>query len=698
MRKRLIIRFVFFASLLFCCSQKIISQQREILPKSIDSLIKFLPNLKEDSLKAEYIRNISTGKMDLAQHTGNWDDPIEWTHKALKLSIKTNYKWGIGRCYWQLGICWMKAGNYPEAIKYFDEGLKTAVKNNNPRLAFACNGFKLECYMNLGNYTEVIKVCKETIETSHRKDLHERADYNEIEETFSMKIGNAYAKLKNYPDALYWYEKVLKKHQIVSLDQILISIASVQMEQHNYQDALKNYLSGLQLLTSDKKLNEKPETEFNGHLGNLYKQIGEVYYKIGDIKQDSSSLQLYNVAINYLNKSIPLLKEGAGGIESLINAYELLKKSCEAVNDFQNALHYSNLYTHIKDSLYNKETYAKLTDLEVKFKTEKAAAVFRIEKEKEKLKSDALLANQKLEQEQLLTAQKLAQQKLTAETNAAYEKSLAAEKNKQEKIRADKQQMNNLLLMGLILVVMASVFLFFYFRQRTEKIRAVEKAESIRKVSEMELQSLRSQLNPHFMFNSLNSIQTLIMKQENDKSQSYLSQFARLLRMMLENTESQFIPLQKEIDFLQLYLALESLRVPDMQYSISIDPLLNTEKILIPNMILQPYAENAIWHGLSHKETDKQLQIRVSKDNGTMNYEIEDNGVGRKKAGELKSFFRKQHQSKGMELISKRINLLNKEYSSTIKTEITDVIKNNEVKGTLVSIKIPVILSQPTQN
>jgi tetratricopeptide (TPR) repeat protein len=664
----------------------------------VDSLIQLLPTQKEDSIKAETIRNIATLKIDLAQHTGNWNDPIEWNHKALSLSIKTNYKWGIGRCYWQLGVCWTKAGNYLEAIKYFNEGLKTAFKNENQMLAIVCYSFMSDCYMNLGKYDEAIRICKIAIENSHQKDIQEVANNNAVEENCSMKIGNAYAKLKNYTEAMIWYEKVLKKHRAVSEYQIRLAMASVQMETKIYDDALKNYLSSLQFLTSRKKMNEKPESEYNGHLGNLYAQIGEVYYKIGSIRQDSSSIQLYKEAINYLDKSVPLLKAGAGGIESLMNAYDLLKKSCEAVSDYQNAMHYSNLYTHLKDSLYNKETYARLSDLEVKYKTEKAAAVFKIEQEKEKLKNDALMANQKLEDEQRLNDQKLAQQKQTAETNAAYEKSLVAEKEKQEKIRAEKQQINNLLLMGLILVVMASVFLFFYLRQRTEKIRAVEKAESIRKISEMELQSLRSQLNPHFMFNSLNSIQTLIMKQENEKSQSYLSQFARLLRMMLENTENPFIPLQKEIDFLQLYLALESLRMPDMQYSISIDPLLNAEKILIPNMILQPYAENAIWHGLSHKENDKQLQIRVSKENGSVNYEIEDNGVGRKKAGELKSFFSKQHQSKGMELISKRINLLNKEYSSTISTEITDVVKNNEVAGTLVSIKIPVIISQPFQN
>jgi len=217
-------------------------------------------------------------------------------------------------------------------------------------------------------------------------------------------------------------------------------------------------------------------------------------------------------------------------------------------------------------------------------------------------------------------------------------------------------------------------------------------------MAELEMQSLRSQLNPHFMFNSLNSIQTLILKEDSDKSQSYLSRFARLLRMLLENADKPFIPLQKEINFLELYLSLESLRVPDLQYSISTDPDLDKEQTLIPNMFLQPYVENAIWHGLSYKEAEKQLQIRIYRENGTINYEIEDNGVGRKKAEELKSLFRKQHQSKGMELISKRINLLNKEYGSHIQTEITDVMKNNEVAGTLVTIKIPLKLSEPLLN
>ena len=285
-----------------------------------------------------------------------------------------------------------------------------------------------------------------------------------------------------------------------------------------------------------------------------------------------------------------------------------------------------------------------------------------------------------------------------AEEKIKSEKSMTVERLKQEQLRSEKQQANNLLLMGLIFFAMISVFVFLYLRQKHEKKAAIEKAETIHQMAELELQSLRSQLNPHFMFNSLNSIQTLIMKEQTDKSQSYLSRFARLLRMLLDNADKPFVSLGKEIELLQLYLSLESLRVPDMQYSISTDPVLDTDQILIPNMILQPYVENAIWHGLSHKETDKQLQIRIFRENGTINYEIEDNGVGRKKAGELKSLFRKQHQSKGMELLSKRIELLNREYSSFIQTEVSDVLKNKEVAGTLVSIKVPLPLSHISQN
>ena len=221
---------------------------------------------------------------------------------------------------------------------------------------------------------------------------------------------------------------------------------------------------------------------------------------------------------------------------------------------------------------------------------------------------------------------------------------------------------------------------------------------SQKQMAELELQSLRAQLNPHFMFNALNAIQELILREDFENSHTYLARFAKLLRMLLENSEKPFTSLQKEIDFLELYLSLERLRLPDLQSSITTDPSINKEGTFIPNMILQPYIENALWHGLSHKSSDRKLEVNIRKQNGLTIYDVKDNGVGRKKSAELKSLFRKEHKSKGMELLTKRFKLLSDEFGSDIKTEVSDVMNNGEVGGTKVSILVPDSLTQNFKN
>ncbi len=221
---------------------------------------------------------------------------------------------------------------------------------------------------------------------------------------------------------------------------------------------------------------------------------------------------------------------------------------------------------------------------------------------------------------------------------------------------------------------------------------------SQKQMAELELQSLRAQLNPHFMFNSLSAIQELILKEDYENSHTYLARFAKLLRMLLENTEKIFAPLQKEIDFLELYLSLEKLRLPDLQFSITTGPSINKEETLIPNMILQPYVENALWHGLSHKTSNRKLELNIQKQNGTVIYEVKDNGVGRKKSAELKGLYRKGHKSKGVELLTKRFKLLSDEFGSDIKTEVSDIMNNGEIGGTKVSIIVPDSLTQNIKN
>jgi len=275
---------------------------------------------------------------------------------------------------------------------------------------------------------------------------------------------------------------------------------------------------------------------------------------------------------------------------------------------------------------------------------------------------------------------------MSFENEQELEKLGKEKKDKELEVERQRKQ-KNFYLVGAGMLALLSVFVFLNFRNQ-KKIHRLANEVHAKEKAELELQSLRAQLNPHFMFNSLNAIQELILLEENEKSQSYLARFAKLLRLLLENADKPFIPLQRELDFLQLYLSLENLRIPDLQFSINIAPNIDTEEIQIPNMILQPYIENAIWHGLSHKPGDKKLLIRITSENGFTKYEIEDNGVGRKRSAELKSLYRKEHRSKGMELLSKRFRLLAREYGAEVETTITDIMSGKE-NGTIVTIKVP---------
>jgi len=250
-----------------------------------------------------------------------------------------------------------------------------------------------------------------------------------------------------------------------------------------------------------------------------------------------------------------------------------------------------------------------------------------------------------------------------------------------------------------MLLVFVLVYRNFKNKQKTKDLIAAEKlktekASAAHTMAELELQSLRAQLNPHFMFNSLNAIQELILKEDNDNSHLYLSRFSELLRMLLDNANQPFVSLRKEINLLELYLSLENLRIPDLKYAIEIDPAIDSNRITIPNMMLQPYIENAIWHGLSHKKGERNLKIRISKNEDSIVCEVEDNGVGRKLSAELKSLYRKEHRSRGMELLSKRFNLLSKEYGSEIQTTVEDLHDNGTATGTRVAITVPYSLTE----
>jgi hypothetical protein len=241
-----------------------------------------------------------------------------------------------------------------------------------------------------------------------------------------------------------------------------------------------------------------------------------------------------------------------------------------------------------------------------------------------------------------------------------------------------------------ILALFALIFGFYRWRINVIRGQEVEKTEVARKIAELELKALRSQMNPHFMFNSLNSIKNYILHSEPKLAAEYLSNFAHLIRMILQNSREKSISLQNELETLILYIELEKLRFDDeFSFQCIIDDQINLESIKIPPMLLQPYVENAIWHGLMHKRTQGHLLLQFARDTDQILCIIEDDGVGRAKAQDMKSLSATRYKSMGMGITKDRIEIMNKMDALGISAEIIDKYDaDGAPSGTRVVLRI----------
>jgi ligand-binding sensor domain-containing protein len=246
-----------------------------------------------------------------------------------------------------------------------------------------------------------------------------------------------------------------------------------------------------------------------------------------------------------------------------------------------------------------------------------------------------------------------------------------------------------------ILMICLSIVtaLWIYFKERIDKFR--KELLVTRQISELESKALRAQMNPHFVFNSLNAIQECIVTGRVEEAYSYLSKFSKLLRMVLEHSDVTEVKLQEELEVLGLYISLEKLRFKDdMQYRFHLDDELDAEEIYIPPMLIQPHIENAIWHGLRHKEGEKHLVLSITENPpGYLEVIIEDDGIGRKKSGEIRErrLGGNKHNSKGTQLSENRMELLRKPYPFTSLTIIDLYHPKGEASGTKVILSIPML-------
>lgn len=205
---------------------------------------------------------------------------------------------------------------------------------------------------------------------------------------------------------------------------------------------------------------------------------------------------------------------------------------------------------------------------------------------------------------------------------------------------------------------------------------------------QLALRSLRSQMNPHFIFNALNSVNSFISENDQRSANKFLSNFSRLMRLVMENSEHNFIPLQKELEILKIYLQLEHFRFKDQfDYNVKIEEEVDEEEFEIPPMLIQPYIENAIWHGLRYKPSSGLLNLRLSAKKDNLIVTISDNGIGRKKSAELKTDNQKKNKSTALKNIHQRIEIFNDLHQLKIEVIIKDL--NEDGTGTYVELTIP---------
>ena len=255
----------------------------------------------------------------------------------------------------------------------------------------------------------------------------------------------------------------------------------------------------------------------------------------------------------------------------------------------------------------------------------------------------------------------------------------------EESLKPKKKEINKSMLQGIVIILSVSMvfFLILFLLYKYRMKQRLKKQTQEKRLRELQMAAIRAQMNPHFLFNSLNSVQNLIQQNRAQEAHLYLSDFAGLIRKVLRNSDKEEVSLAEELETLEQYLNLEKLRF-DFEYSIELDKGIDQNLFMLPSMILQPVAENALMHGLQHKTGDKKLSIQIQKIGSSIQITIEDNGIGIKEAKKLKT----NSNGVGLRMNEERIQMMKEKYGGNYSFKLIDLTERG-MEGTRVEIVIP---------
>ncbi|MCW3119627.1 MAG: hypothetical protein JWM28_3709 [Chitinophagaceae bacterium] len=578
---------------------------------------------------------------------GTLQTPFEPVEQSLDGSNKAEYYFQLAKdtealanFYTWGATDYAGEGNYERAFEYAEKGIEY-LKNENVKFVnwhqFLV-GVSLETmaglYTSIGDYDIAMNYLKEAEKHSLEKGPGWHMD---------NEIAGLFCEMKQYDSALHYWKRWRNGPDFEasaggSKASGYAILAKICLANKEYDSALNIHRMDIEWF--------KP---FNNKYGIAREWVlmGDVYNKKGN----------FDSALLYEKKGLTVM-ETHNDRPLMMKSYQVLSSIYHHLHNNDSAYEYLMKHYVIKDSIDNRQFFLRLYKQKLDAKTQQTKTQLSLLDKDNKLKTEEL---------------------------------------KQE------SQQKNFLFILLAAFLLAGIFVYraISLKRKNERLRLEnaltvqglqhekKQVELKREASDLQMQALRAQMNPHFIFNSLSSINWFIMENDKDKASDYLTRFSRLMRMVL-NAQEPMIPLEDELKMLELYLDLERLRFDNaFDYSITFNNAADAGTVSIPPMLLQPFCENAIWHGFRNKEGHGHINVNIRAEEYLLECTITDNGIGRKQAETFKSKLPKKEKSLGLQITRQRLSLFSEENNATVNFEIEDLAGENGVSaGTKVILTI----------
>jgi tetratricopeptide (TPR) repeat protein len=607
----------------------------------------------------------------------------DYVEQALWASVSGNYTAGQIRSYRQLGMINYSLKVYDIAEANYSKGIRLLSSDLSGQRYADIYNLKGMALREQGKNDEAMLAFTTFL------DLSRKAGDSSGVITARGNIGSVYALQKKYAEAMGQYTYVLNaqkkrndKKGIISATQ---KIGALLFGQGKLNESLQYYNEALALAK---------ETGDTREVNDLTEDISEVYRqqkRVDDelmLRQSSQKFVLTNGDIsnsNYQNLKIADIYLNTNRTSDALQYLNTTANSVNYVPENKPETNFSDnsqvvqgntsLLQDRSDALKTlSEVYMKQGDYQKAFDSYKSylSAIDSLRRQNElnltveKQVSDELFRKQ-LKIDMLEKERDLGEKTIT----------VLRQDDEVKQQRMANQNLAIYVMAGGILAVLLTAFLV-YRSSRQKKVASELLA----------LQGLRSQMNPHFIFNALNSVNHYIASNDERKANKYLSDFSRLMRSVMENSQKDFIPLSAEIEILELYLRLEHARFSDkFDYTFVVDEDIDREHFLVPPMLIQPYIENAVWHGLRYLEARGLLEVSITCSHEGLKILIRDNGIGRKRSQEQKTVNQLKNKSTGMRNTENRLALINSVFHTSITVQVSDV--HPDGSGTQVEIRLP---------